>query len=96
MSRRAKHAVRRGAGTMCNICGMNCGRGGALKRHIKGAHHVDYGDYKRCFYGEVRTIIADAWDDSVKTGGGTPVVTHVLVRRFVIDPGPRGVRKLNP
>jgi hypothetical protein len=91
MSRRKKGAVRKGKGVMCNICGLNCGKGGALRRHIEGAHNVDYGSYKKCFYGEAKTIIANSWDDSVSTPQGRTVITHVLVRRFVGDAGPRGV-----
>jgi hypothetical protein len=78
---------------MCNICGLNCGKGGALKKHIEGAHSVDYESYKRCFYGKVKTVIADAWDDNVSTHGGDTVVTHVLVRRFIGDPGERGATR---
>lgn len=93
MPRRAKGAVRKGAGVMCNICGLNCGKGGALKTHIQGSHSVSYEDYKKCFYDEVSTIIADAWDDSVSTSRGNTVVMHVLVRRFVGNPGPRGATR---
>jgi hypothetical protein len=78
---------------MCNVCGKNCGKGGALKRHIEGAHDVQYKDYVKCFHGETRTVIADAWDDSVSTHSGETVITHVLVRRFVGDPGPRGATR---
>lgn len=93
MSRARKGAVRRGQGVMCNICGRNCGKGGALKRHVEGAHQVDYDQYKRCFYGNVKTLITDGWDDSVSTTNGQTVITHVLVRRFVGDPGPRGATR---
>jgi hypothetical protein len=93
---RKKHAVRPGAGVMCNICGLNCGKGGALKKHVEGAHNVEYEQYKECFYGEIATLIADTWDDSVSTTKGKTVITHVLVRRFVGDTGPRGVSYKNP
>ncbi len=93
MSRRRKGAVRLGHGAMCNICGKNCGKGGALRTHIEGAHNVSYDDYKRCFYGDAKTVIADAWDGSVSTSGGKPVIIHVLVRRFICDPGPRGATR---
>ena len=93
MSRRRKGAVRSGQGVMCNICGLNCGKGGALKKHVEGAHTVDYESYKKCFYGSVKTQIADSWDDSVSTSKGDVVVTHVLVRRFIRDPGPRGATR---
>jgi len=93
MSGRKKNAVRKGKGIMCNICGKNCGRGGALKVHIEGAHDVNYEDYKKCFYGEPKNVLADSWDDSVQTSGGKTVITHVFVRRFVGDPGPRGVTR---
>ncbi|MHC4661718.1 MAG: hypothetical protein ACYS8W_08510 [Planctomycetota bacterium] len=93
MPKRKKGKVRKGKGVMCNICGINCGKGGALKKHVEGAHDVDYKHYKICFYGKVKTIIADSWDDSVSTSGGKPVVTHVLVRRFIGDPGPRGATR---
>jgi hypothetical protein len=38
-------------------------------------------------------VIADTWDDNVATSGGKTVMTHVLVRRFVGDPGPRGATR---
>jgi hypothetical protein len=93
MARRRKGAVRTGHGAMCNICGKNCGKGGALRTHVEGAHSVPYDAYKKCFYGGAKTFIANAWDDSVSTSDGKPVVTHVLVRRFIIDPGPRGATR---
>lgn len=93
MAARKKGAVRKGHGVMCNICGVNCGKGGALKKHVEGAHDVDYENYKTCFYGDVKTILADSWDDSVKTKNGETVVTHILVRRFIGDPGIRGVTR---
>lgn len=93
MGRRKKGAVAPGKGVMCNICGLNCGKGGALKKHVEGAHRVDYDQYKACFYGTVKNIIADGWDDSVATAKGDTVITHVLVRRFVGDPGPRGATR---
>ncbi len=93
MARRKKGAVRKGHGVMCNICGTNCGKGGALKTHVEGAHKVDYNDYKKCFYENVKTLIADGWDDSVSTTNGLTVITHVLVRRFVGNAGPRGATR---
>jgi hypothetical protein len=78
---------------MCNVCGINCGKGGALAKHVKGAHGVDYEDYKRCFYGGPATVLNDGWDDTVKTASGQTVVTHILVRRFIGDPGPRGATR---
>ena len=96
MARRRKGAVRPGRGAMCNICGINCGKGGALKKHIEGAHKVGYEDYKKCFYAKPRTIIADAWDDSVSTSTRKTVMIHVLVTRFVGDPGPRGATRSVP
>jgi len=93
MGRRKRGAVRSGHGAMCNICGLNCGKGGALKKHVEGSHDVNYEEYKRCFYDGVSTIIANAWDDSVATKVGKTVITHVLVRRFVGNPGRRGVAR---
>jgi hypothetical protein len=50
--KRKKGAVRPGHGARCFICGMECGRGGSLKRHVEATHHVDYAiGYKRCFKG---------------------------------------------
>ncbi len=91
MAGRKKGAVRKGHGTMCRICGLNCGKGAALHSHVEKTHEIEYNDYMYCFEGKANTIIADSWDDSVKTAKGKTVVTHVLVRRFVRDPGPRGV-----
>jgi hypothetical protein len=86
MSARRKGAVRPGHGVMCNVCGKNCGKGGALKKHVEGAHDVSYDAYKKCFYGEAKTYIADAWDGSVSTSDKKPVITHVFVRRFIGEP----------
>ncbi|HHT9124660.1 MAG TPA: hypothetical protein ACFYD6_02465 [Candidatus Brocadiia bacterium] len=93
MPRRKKGAVRKGHGVMCNICGVNCGKGGALKKHVEGEHEVDYEIYKKCFYGSTKNVIADGWDDSVSTSSGKTVITHVLVRRFVGEPGTRGATR---
>jgi hypothetical protein len=79
---------------MCNVCGINCGKGGALRTHIQGAHKVSYDAYRRCFYGDdVKTIIADGWDDTIRTSKGQNVLVHVLVRRFINNPGPRGATR---
>jgi hypothetical protein len=91
MARRKKGAVRRGHGVMCNLCGINCGKGGALKVHIEGTHGIDYSEYKRSFYPKESRVIADSWDSLVSDSTGNNIVIHVLVRRFESDPGPRGV-----
>lgn len=94
MAEKPKGTVRPGHGVMCNICGINCGKGGALRKHVEGAHApVTYEAYKICFYGKQKTILADAWDDSVSTSKGNTVVTHILVRRFIQEPGPRGATR---
>ena len=94
MSKRKKGAVRRGHGVMCKICGRNCGKGGALKKHVEGAHSpVTYKAYKLCFYSEAKTVLADAWDDSVTTHGGNVVVTHIFVRRFINPAGSKRVTR---
>ena len=93
MPRRKKHAVRKGHGTMCNICGTNCGRGGPLTKHLLGAHSVDYETYMKCFYPDKVKLLADNWDDSIPTSSGNTAMYHVLVRRIVGDPGPRGVTR---
>ena len=93
MALRKKSAVRKGKGIMCNICGLNCGKGGALKKHIEGAHGIDYDDYKKSFYNNLKSVLVDSWDDSGKTSSGRVVVTHVLVRKFFRDPGERDVNR---
>ena len=93
MAGRRKGAVRVGQGTMCNICGVNCGRGGAVKKHVELGHSVDYDDYKLCFYKQKVRILADAWDDGGRTKGGKTVLIHTLVRRMTGDPGPRGATR---
>ena len=93
MARRKKGAVRKGRGVMCNVCGVNCGKGGALRRHIEGAHGINYDDYLKCFYEHVRATLADGWDGSVKTKSGKTVLVHTLVRRFVGEAGPRGATR---
>lgn len=77
MSRRRKGAVRKGHGARCLICGKECGKGGSLRRHVEGAHHVDYSaGYKRCFKGGDATI-DDAHAD--RTGD---LFIHVRVLRI--------------
>jgi hypothetical protein len=69
---------------MCNICGLNCGKGGALKKHIETRHKpVTYSAYKTCFYKKDVRVLADAWDDSGSTRKGKTVIIHTVVRRFV-------------
>lgn len=96
MPRRKKHAVRKGHGSMCNICGKNCGRGGALKKHTEGSHNISYDDYLACFYNGAKNIYADTWNDEVKTSKGENVLIHTIVRRFIGYPGKRGVTKNVP
>jgi hypothetical protein len=68
---------------MCRICGLNCGKGGALKAHIELKHHpVTYEAYDICFSGK---ILTDAWDDSVpvtRAGVKQKAIVHVLTRLF--------------
>ena len=92
MSRRKKGAVRPGHGSMCKVCGKNCGKGGALKKHIEGAHGVTYEDNKTCFYSGSKVLV-DAWDDSVSTSKGSTVATHVLARRFILPEGAKPVTR---
>jgi len=84
MPRRKKGAVRKaqGYGARCDICGLNCGKGGALKKHVEGEHKVQYEDYKKCFRKTGRILI-NTWDESVKTPSGRIVSTNVLVRRVI-------------
>lgn len=64
---------------------------------VEAAHPpVTYEAYKPCFYKEAKNILADAWDDKVSTSKGDTVVTHVFARRFVQDPGDRGVTRSVP
>ena len=91
MARRKNGAVRKGHGVMCNICGLNCGKGGALKKHIEVGHKIKYEDYNICFYRKAKPVIANSWDDSVNTAEGKTVITHVLVRRFIREKSLRGV-----
>lgn len=93
MPKRKKNTVRKGHGTMCNICGKNCGRGAALKKHIEGTHGVTYEHYLICFYSNSKNVYADTWNADVKTSSGNKVLIHTLVRRFIGDPGKRGVTK---
>jgi hypothetical protein len=77
---------------MCNICGKNCGKGGALRTHLKGEHAIDYQDYRKCFYPAGVLVLADVWDDSAQTVKKQTVIEHVFVRRLIGNPGKRGVR----
>jgi len=96
---RKKGAVRKGYGAMCNICGLNCGKGGPLKKHIEGRHPpVTYEAYKACFYPKSlgNKILTNAWDDSVQTSNGSKAVVHVLVRRFIQDKDAKSVTRSVP
>ena len=59
-----------------------------LEEAIEGTHSIPYDDYKKCFFGEAKTVVANTWDDTVSTSDGKAVITHVLVRRFIRDPAP--------
>ncbi len=72
MGRRKKGAVRHGI--RCLICGRDCGKGGGLKNHVVGTHHVDYDlGYKRCFNG------GDIVLNESKIDKGGDVLVHVRV-----------------
>lgn len=92
MAGKRKGAVGMGKGSMCNICGLNCGKGGPLSKHVKAVHRIEYEDYKTCFEGDGTTLV-DKWIDTGGRNKGTPVLIHVLVRRVVNDPGERGVAR---
>ena len=92
MPRRRKHQVRKGRGVMCNMCGKNCGRGGALKKHVEAAHKISYRKYTRVFYGAGKVLV-DSWDDSIRTSKGRTVLIHTMVRRLVGEPGHRGATR---
>ncbi len=64
----------------CNICGLVCGRGGALKKHVEGAHKVPYDKYSLCF-ARGSTTSVDVWEKSTLPNHASSV-THVWVRRF--------------
>ena len=89
---RKKGAVRKGQGVMCNICGLNCGKGGALKKHVEGRHFpVTYDAYSVCFAS--KAVLIDAWDDSRKTASGKKVIIHSLVTRFEQSPTAKSVTR---
>lgn len=95
---RKKGAVRTGRGAMCNICGVNCGTGGALKKHVESKHAVSYEAYKRCFYLDGNEVFVDSWADEIAVTDGEEKEmlsgsVHTLVRYMNIEPGKRGVRK---
>lgn len=92
MARKRKGAVGVGKGTMCNICGLNCGKGGALSKHLQSVHYIDYKAYKTCFQGS-GTVLLDKWTKTEGRIKKIPVLIHVLVRRVVNNPGERGVAR---
>ena len=94
MSKRKKGAVRKNHGATCNICGLNCGKGGALKKHLEEIHKIDYDQYRKCFYnGRKENLIADTWSSPATTKGNKKdVLIHVFVRRFIGKLGLRGVK----
>lgn len=79
MARRKKGAVRKGHGARCLICGRECGKGGALRTHVEGAHHVNYRDgYKRCFFGG--EIIFNEW----QAGKNREFLVHTRVVKIPV------------
>jgi hypothetical protein len=92
MPRRKKNAVRKGHGVMCNICGTNCGRGGALKTHLK-KHSIQYADYQNTFYNINREIICDKWAITDHITNKKKTMVHILICKIVGEPGLRGLPK---
>jgi HTH-type transcriptional regulator/antitoxin MqsA len=75
-------AVRKGRGMMCNICGLNCGKSGALRKHVEAAHGLPYERYKDSFYGQ-GDVVTNAWNRQVDTDNvDAATYTHILVRIF--------------
>jgi hypothetical protein len=91
MPTRRKGAVRKGHGVMCNSCGLDCGKGGARAKHVETIHDIDYDTYDWLFYDSAKKIIFNGWDASGKTKAGETAMTHMLIRRIIGNPGPRGV-----
>jgi len=80
MSRRKKGAVRPGHGARCLICGRECGKGGGLKHHVEGTHHVDYEiGYKRCFKGG--DLVLNEW----KADSSGEMFAHMRVLKVPKD-----------
>lgn len=76
--RRKKGAVRPGHGARCLICGMECGKGGSLARHVRDKHNVDYKlGYKRCFEGG-EFLFNDGQSNTIGLNGEIFVYTRVL------------------
>ena len=95
MARLKKGVVRPGHGTMCNICGLSCGKGGGLAAHLDMKHSVSYDAYKICFFGAER-VIMDSWNDSIsmsKGGVKKKMVIHTLVRLFHQDQNSKPVTR---
>ena len=89
MVRWKKGAVRPGKGARCNTCGFDGGTGGGLSRNVR-THGVDYASYKKC--DEAPRELPNKWVTSGRIKGSNKgVVIHVLVRRFEIEPGKRGL-----
>jgi hypothetical protein len=91
--RRKKGQVRKGHGTMCNVCGMNCGRGGGLAKHMNAAHQLTYVQYKESYYGHGE-VLTNSWNEQVATNNDDEATyTHTLVRVFTRPRSKRGVPK---
>ena len=91
--RRKKGAVRKGRGAMCNICGLNCGKSGALAKHVGTTHGLTYDQYKDSFYGQGE-VLTNAWNQQLDTENDDEAkYTHTLVRVFTRPRSVRGAPK---
>lgn len=76
-NRAENHAVR------CRVCGLELEGQKELPGHLAGAHGLDPASYRACFPGKAFEVLLDEWDENDVDEGGHPIITHVLVRRFV-------------
>jgi hypothetical protein len=91
--KRKKGEVRTGHGTMCNVCGLNCGKGGALRSHLQAAHNLTYEQYKESYYRHGQ-VINNSWKETVAIDNeGLATYTHTLVRNFTRQRSKRGAPK---
>jgi hypothetical protein len=72
---------------------MNCGKGGALAKHMKAVHNLTYDQYKDSYYGHA-DVITNSWNQQVATDNEEEATyTHTLVRVFTRQRSKRGAPK---
>ncbi|GEM_PF-4202528 len=72
-----------GNGHRCRICGLELDGARPVSEHLSREHGLDLAAYRKCYPGRAFEVLLDEWDETDTDAEGHPIITHVLVRRFV-------------